>query len=107
MRVLLDECVPRKLKLRLPGHDCRTVPEAGRAGKKNGELLDLAERHNFEIFITMDKGLEFEQNMSGRRIAVLIFAARSNRLADLVPCIPACLEHLLSIHPGQLLRISS
>jgi hypothetical protein len=66
MRVLLDECIPRKLKYGLPDHECRTVPEAGLAGKKNGSLLDLAESAGCEIFVTMDKGLEYEQNLAGR-----------------------------------------
>jgi hypothetical protein len=52
MRVLLDECVPRKFKYSLLDHDCHTVPEAGLAGKKNGILLGLAEAAGFEIFLT-------------------------------------------------------
>lgn len=55
MRLLLDECIPRKLKNYLAIHKCTTVPEAGFAGKKNGELLTLAERAGFELFITVDK----------------------------------------------------
>ena len=58
MKILLDECVPRKLKYNLPDHECRTVPEAGLAGKKNGSLLDFAESAGCEIFVTMDKGLD-------------------------------------------------
>ena len=84
MRILLDECIPRKLKYRLPGHECRTVPEAGLAGKKNGSLLDLAESAGCEIFVTMDKGLQYEQNLAGRNIAILILRAKSNRLVDLL-----------------------
>jgi predicted nuclease of predicted toxin-antitoxin system len=64
MKILLDECLPRKLKYRFASYDCQTVPEALLAGKKNGELLALAERQGFEIFVTMDKGLEYEQNLS-------------------------------------------
>jgi hypothetical protein len=107
MKVLLDECVPRKLKFRFTGHDCLTVPEAGLASRKNGELLEIAESRGFDVFITLDKGLEFEQSLSGRKIAVLILGARSNRLVDLDPCIPACLELLLNIKPGQLYRIGN
>jgi hypothetical protein len=61
MRVLLNECVPHKFKYKLSGHDCRTVPEAGFAGKKNGELLVLAEEQGFEIFLTLDKGVAYQQ----------------------------------------------
>jgi hypothetical protein len=79
MRVLLDECIPRKLKYSLLDQECQTVPEAGLAGKKNGTLLKLAESAGFEIFVTMDKGLEYEQNLAGRSIALLILRAKSNR----------------------------
>jgi Domain of unknown function (DUF5615) len=71
MRLLLDECVPRKFKNALPGHDCRTVPEEGLAGRRNGELLSLAEKSGFEVFRTLDRGLEYEQNLRGRVIAVV------------------------------------
>lgn len=105
MRILLDECVPRKLKNSIAEHDCRTVPEAGLAGEKNGELLALAERLGFEVFVTMDKGVEYEQNLSERKIAIIILRARSNRLIDRLRYVPACLEHLRVIKPGQLVRV--
>jgi hypothetical protein len=85
MKVLLDECIPRKLKRSVAGHECLTVPEAGLAGKKNGELLSLAESLGFGIFVTMDKGAEYEQNLGGRTIAINILRAKSNRLADILP----------------------
>ena len=74
MKVLLDECVPRKLKNSPMDHDWQTVPDAGFAGKKNGDLLSLAEHSGFEVLLTMDKGVQYEQNLSGRRIAIIIFA---------------------------------
>ena len=107
MRILLDECVPRKLKNSFAKHDCRTVPEAGLAGKTNGELLILAERLDFEVLVTMDKGVEYEQNLRERKIAIIILRAKSNRLIDLLPHVPACLEHLRVITPGQLVRTGS
>ncbi len=76
MRVLLDECVPRKLKGSLTGHECSTVPEEGFAGKRNGELLALAEKAGFGIFLSLDRGIEFQQNLQSRRIAVLLIRAR-------------------------------
>jgi hypothetical protein len=57
-RLLLDECIPRKFKNHLPGHDCLTVPDAGWAGKKNGELLSLAENAGFQVFVSLDQGTE-------------------------------------------------
>ncbi len=64
MKLLLDECVPRKLKDNLVGHECQTVPDAGFAGKKNGELLSLAARAGFDIFVTIDRGIEHEQSLA-------------------------------------------
>jgi len=69
-KLLLDECIPRKFKNHLSGHECLTVPEAGWAGKKNGELLSLAENAIFEVFISLDQGIEYQQNLTGRNISV-------------------------------------
>ena len=105
MKVLLDECIPRKLKNALTDCDCQTVPEAGLAGKKNGELLSLAERAGFDLFFTMDKGLQYQQNLTGRKITILVVGARSNRLADLLPHLAACRSIMGSIRPGQVIRV--
>lgn len=102
MKILLDECLPRKLKDRFADHDCHTVPEASLGGKKNGELLTIAERLGFEVFLTMDKGFAYEQNLAGRQIAVIILRAKSNRLVDLVPLVEACHTQMRSIKPGQI-----
>ena len=95
MKVLLDECIPRRRKNSLTDHGCQTVPEAGLAGQKNGALLSLAESAGFDLFFTMDKGLQYRQNLAGRRIAILIVRAKSNRLEDLLP----------SIRPGEVIRV--
>jgi hypothetical protein len=105
MKVLLDECIPRKLKYALPEHECQTVPEAGLAGQQNGRLLSLAESAGFKLFLTMDTGLQYQQNLTGRRIAILIVHARSNRLADLMPHIEACRSIMCSIQPGEIIRV--
>ena len=105
MKILLDECIPRKFKNNLPGHECQTVPEAGFAGKKNGELLRLAEARGFEVFITVDRGIQYEQNLTGRHIAILVLRAKSNRLLDLLPCAEDCLSKIRSIQPGQVAHI--
>ena len=77
-KLLLDECIPRKFKSNLTGYDCLTVPEAGWAGKKNGELLSLAENAGFHVFVSLDQGIEFQQNLTGRNIAVVLIRAKSN-----------------------------
>ena len=87
MRVLIDENLPRKLASYLQGHDCRTVTECGWAGRKNGELLSLAEPL-FDVLLTLDKSVPYQQDVSSGRIAVLIVRARSNRIQDLLPSSP-------------------
>lgn len=72
-------------KNHITGHECSTVPEAGWSGKKNGELLSLAEHAGFKIFLTLDRGIEYEQNLKGREIAIICLAAKSNRLSDIAP----------------------
>ena len=105
MRIPIDECLPRRLKNHLSDHDCTTVPEAGLAGKRNGELLSLTERQKYEVFLTMDKGVEYEQNLRGLNLAIIILRAKSNQLADLLPYVSDCLEQMQSIKPGELVRV--
>jgi hypothetical protein len=105
MKVLLDECIPRKLKSAPANHDCKTVPEAGLAGRKNGVLLSLAEGAGFDVFLTMDKGLQYQQNLAGRSIAIVILRSRSNRLQDLLPHMEACLAVMSSIQCGEVIRV--
>lgn len=102
MKILIDECVPRKLKPFLVGYTCRTVSEAGFSGKKNGMLLKLAEANGYEALITIDRGMETQQNLLGRKISVVILKGRSGRLQDLVPLISECLRALSDIQPGQV-----
>ena len=82
------------------------LPEAGLAGKKNGVLLGLAEGAGFEIFVTMDKGLEYEQNLAGRSIAIVILRARSNRLADLLPLVSDLMRTMNLARKGEIYRVS-
>ena len=100
VRILLDECLPRRLKHALIGHEVQTVPEMGWASKRNGELLRLAARE-FDVFLTVDRRLQKEQQLPMFRIAVIVLAARSNRLLDLLPLIPATLEVLPRADPGE------
>jgi predicted nuclease of predicted toxin-antitoxin system len=104
MRVLLDECLPRGLKGHLSGHDVVTVPEAGWAGAKNGELLRLA-RGNVDAFITIDKNVVYQQTLGGLPFVVVILVARTNRLSDLLPLVPGILTALGSSGSGQVVRV--
>ena len=87
------------------GYECVTASELGLAGKKNGELLSLAGEAGFQVFITLDQGIEYEQNLMARGIAIVLMRARSSRLVDLVPHVAEILEKLGSIEPGQLVEI--
>jgi hypothetical protein len=105
MRILLDECMDERFRKSFPGHDCQTVKYAGFAGRKNGALLSAAEVAKFDVLLTVDRGFEYEQNLAGRKIAILIVSAESNRLRDLLPLVPDILVALESLQPGQVLRI--
>jgi hypothetical protein len=101
MRILLDENLQRKLTGYLIGHQCRTVVECGWSGKKNGELLAEADPL-YDVLLTLDKNLPYQQNLTTKRIAVLIVRARSNRIHDLLPVVPECMAALASIQPRQV-----
>ena len=64
MRILIDECIDERFRNALPGHDCQTARYAGLAGLKNGDLLDAAETARFDVFLTMDQGIEYQQNLT-------------------------------------------
>jgi|SRR5580658_4167157 hypothetical protein len=104
MRVLLDECVPRALRNDLPGHEVKTVAEVGWAGVKNGELLRLAAAE-FDLLITVDRNLEYQQSFEGLSLAVIVVHASSNDIAVLRPLMPgssltAETPDYASLHPG-------
>jgi hypothetical protein len=104
MRVLLDECVPRALGKELVGHDVRTVVEAGWAGVKNGELLQLA-AGRFDVLLTVDRNLEYQQNFAGVRLAVIVVHAPSNDVTVLRPLMPAVLAAIPQAKPGMVTHI--
>jgi hypothetical protein len=100
VKLLLDECIDRRLAKDLGGHDVKTVPQMGWAGIKNGALLTLAE-NDFDVFITVDRNLSFQQNLPKFNIAVLVLHATSNRLADLKPLAPKILSILPTLTKGN------
>ena len=106
MRILLDEDLPRRLAGLLVGHEVSTVQRSGWSGIKNGQLLGLAAAE-FDVFLTMDRNLEFQQNLATLPIAVLVVEAVSNRLEDLEPIVPAILDELDRISPRSLRRIGA
>lgn len=104
MRVLLDECVPRALRSELPGHEVKTVGEAGWAGVKNGALLQLAAKE-FDLLLTVDRNLEYQQNFSGVSIAVIVIHAKSNDIDVLRPLMPAVLVAMSNAKPGVVTHV--
>ena len=95
MRILFDECVPKRLYKLLPGHDIKTVQEAGWTGVKNGELLKKASE-SFEVLISVDRNLAFQQNLRNLAIPVLVMHSATNRLKDLERHVPEILQLLQS-----------
>lgn len=104
MKIILDECVDRRFGKELSGHDVKTVPQMGWATIKNGELLSLAE-NEFDIFVTVDRNLAFQQDLPKFNIAVAVLRAPSNRLADLKPLAPKLLSRLSSLEKGKAEQI--
>lgn len=100
MKLLLDECIDRKLAREFPGYEVKTVPQMGWAGVKNGQLLTLAEAE-FDVFITVDRNLSFQQNLPQFDIAVIVLQASSNRLSDLKPLAPKVLAILATVTKGE------
>ena len=107
MRVLLDEQLPRQLALLLTGHDVRTVQQQSWAGLKNGQLLDAAEGAGFTVLVTGDRNLQFQQNLAPRQLGVIVLCGVSNALEDLMPLVPAAINAIEVVQPGQVLRVEA
>jgi len=106
VKILLDECLPRRLKSLFGNHKVTTVPEAGWAGTKNGALLGLAEKE-FDVSITIDQNLQYQQNLKGRSIAIVLLVAPSSNYEVLEKLVPEILSVLPSIKPGQITQVSA
>lgn len=104
MRVLLDECVPRRLRHELARHDVQTVPQMGWASKKNGELLRLAEGQ-FDVLVTTDQRLSYQQSVASFAIAVVVLVARRNKIEFLVPLVPDLERALGEVQPGEVREV--
>ncbi|GCL60570.1 MULTISPECIES: DUF5615 family PIN-like protein [Microcystis] len=99
MRLLLDECIDRRLMREFTGYNIKTVPQMGWTGIKNGQLLGLASQE-FDIFITVDNNLPFEQNLPQFNLAIIILQSQSNRL------VPKVLEVLATVTKGTATVVS-
>lgn len=104
MRVILDECLPKRLTRELPGYDAVTVPMAGWAGIQNGDLVRRISG-NFDAFITIDGNLAHQQNTGKLPFGVIVLGASSNKIEDIRPLIPEILETLQTLRPGQVAKV--
>ena len=106
MRVLLDESLPRPLAKQIVGHDARTVSQMKWTSLGNGALLKQAATA-FDVLVTADQNIEFQQNLSTLPIAIVVLVANSNRLESLEPLVPAVLQALKAISPKTLVRVGA
>ena len=105
MKVLLDDCVPERLRSHLPGHEVHSVRFAGFSGRKNGDLLRLAQRAGYDVLLTVDQGVPYQQSMSGRTIAVLVLRAPANDIHTLKQMADAATRSLSSISSGTITEL--
>jgi hypothetical protein len=104
MRILLDECVPRRFRQELPEHEVRTVPEMGWASFKNRVLLAAASG-KFDVLPTTDQRLSYQQNVPALAIAVIVLVAARNKLEFLLPLAPELQKVLAEVKPGEVRRV--
>jgi predicted nuclease of predicted toxin-antitoxin system len=106
MRVILDECLPRRLIRDLHDHVVTTVPRQGWASRKNGELLRLVQT-DFDVFITMDKSMENQQNLTNIQICIVVLHAVNSRYETIFPLIPQMRSALAQAKPGSIIHIGN
>ncbi|MCY7279262.1 MAG: DUF5615 family PIN-like protein [Phormidesmis sp. CAN_BIN44] len=106
MKILLDECIDRRLAREFGDYEVKTVPQMGWAGIKDCQLLVLAAAE-FDVFITVDRNLSFQQNLPQFDIAVIVMQTLSNRLADLKPLVPKISAILGEAAKGQATIVST
>ena len=106
MRILLDESVPWRLGRLLHGHTFTSVQRHGWASIKNGKLLALAAKE-FDVLLTADKGMEYQQNRETLPVAILVVLSKSNRMEDLALAVPAIMNALNELQPCTLCRVAA
>jgi hypothetical protein len=104
VRVFLDECIDWRLSRSISGHEVRTARQMGWSSIKNGELLRLVSKE-FDVFVTVDRNLSFQQNVKALPIAVIVLRTRTNRLSDLLPAVPELLAAIPEVTPGEVRMI--
>jgi hypothetical protein len=105
MKLLLDECLDWRFSRDIVGHDVKTVHQMGWQTIKNGELMRLASEQ-FDVFITIDRNLSFQQNLNAYSFSVIVLSVKTNRLADSRPLVPKLLEVIPTAKSGEATLIS-
>jgi predicted nuclease of predicted toxin-antitoxin system len=105
MRILIDECLNWRLGRALAGHYAASVQKMGWSGITNGRLLALAADGGFDVLLTGDRNLSFQQNTTALRIAVVVLEAKGVQLHQTLSLIPKVLEALPRLKPGQVVKI--
>lgn len=106
MKIILDECIPKKFKALIQGHEVWTVPEKGWAGVKNGKLLALIQSE-FDVFVTVDRNLAFQQNMKDLKITVMVLHSASNRFEELKKLAPELMQKLNVARTDDVVSVGS
>jgi len=106
LKVLLDECVDARFAPHVTGFDTQTVLGKGWSGISNGKLLALAQAE-FDVFVTVDKNLSFQQHLPKFSIAVILIHCKSNRVQDLLPLLPELLDAIPKALKSQVLHVGA
>jgi predicted nuclease of predicted toxin-antitoxin system len=107
VRILLDECIDEGLRYAFTGQLCQTCRYAGLKGLSNGRLLSAAEEAGFDVLITVDQNMEYQQSLRGRTISPMILQARTTNLEDLQVLVREVLKALETLKPGEVVRIGT
>jgi predicted nuclease of predicted toxin-antitoxin system len=105
MKILLDECLPLDFRQSFHHLDAHTAQWAGLKGKKNGELLRMAELAGYEVLLTVDQGIPHQQNLAGRKLSIILLRSQTSQIEELLPLVEAILKVLNYIQPGQIVGI--
>lgn len=105
MQLPLDECVPRRLAREITGHEVAHVADLNWQSLVNGELLSRMRERGIEVFVTVDRNLECQQDIAAAELAVVVLIAVRNRLTELGPLLPELLKTLNHVQGGQVIRI--
>jgi hypothetical protein len=106
MKILLDECVTRKLKKHLTNLEVHTVTELGLSGFKNGKLLAAAEQRGFDVLLTIDKNIDYQQNIGKFNLTLVVFDCFKSNIKYLTPLVPDFLNQLSGFQKGRTYIIS-